>query len=156
MNIPGFTGERSLYLSNGFQSQATRENSTAGLVEPQDCPWYKSIGCGLGPLSWCALAGLGGTESYRDCVDRLSGGNCLDCIGANRDPSGPLPPDNPYRGGLTSGPGVIVGPPPPSATRTSEIEDLRRQLNRIERCACGYKGVVPAPPPWLGVPDEIL
>lgn len=134
MNMPGFTAEASLYLGGEQYRLSTNSVHTPGLVVQQDCSWYKSIGCVAGPFSWCVFAGFGGADTFIDCVNALSGGECLDCIGATEDPSGPLP------SGLTMGAGVPIAPPEgrrgPGWSSQTEI-DLRRQLNRIERCACG-------------------
>ena len=166
MNIPGFTAQASLYYSTGYGS--THSNASAqNTVVPQDCGFFKRIGCVLGPFSWCAPAGLGGAVPFWNCVDKVSGGNCLDCIGGadprDRDMGGQpddyagvdYDSDNGFVGhgtqGLTgrSGGGITVGPPPAMGQRDSDADSLQRQLNRIERCACGYKGVVQAPPSWF-------
>ena len=134
MNMPGFTAETSLYLPGKQYRLSTNSVNTPGLVVQQDCPWYKSIGCVLGPFSWCALAGFGGADTFINCVNELSGGDCVDCIGAKEDPYGPL------HSGLTIGGGVTIGPPEGRRSPDLVISDREqpwRQLNRIERCACG-------------------
>ena len=164
MNIPGFTAETSIYRTHSNDFRGRVEILDSKSVIPQDCGFFKRVGCVLGPFSWCAPAGLGGAVPFWNCVDTVSGGNCLDCIGGadprDRDMGGQ--PDD-YAGvdydsnngfvghgtqGLTGG--VTVGPPPSMGQRDSDIDSLRRQLNRIERCACGYQGVVQAPPSSLG------
>jgi|SRR2546426_814379 len=174
MKLPGFSAEISLYRTDRQYSRAATEALASSPVVPQDCGFFKRVGCVLGPFSWCAPAGLGGAEPFWNCVDKLSGGNCLDCIGGadsrDRDPG--REPDD-YAGvdygsgsgfvghgtkGLTSGSSgsVVVGPPPSLGQRDSDPCNVRRQLNRIERCACGYKGVVQAPPSWFGQSYAVL
>jgi len=174
MKLPGFRAEISLYRTDRQYSRAATEALASSPVVPQDCGFFKRVGCVLGPFSWCAPAGLGGAEPFWNCVDKLSGGNCLDCIGGadprDRDPG--REPDD-YAGvdygsgsgfvghgtkGLTSGSSgsVVVGPPPSLGQRDSDPCNVRRQLNRIGRCAGGDKGVVQAPPSWFGQSYAVL
>jgi len=161
MHVPAFTAESSAYQSLDHYASGQTNVQLRHSITPQDCGFFQRIGCVLGPFSWCAPAGLGGAVPFWNCVDKLSGGNCLDCIGGadprDRDMGGQ--PDD-YAGvdydindgfighgtqGLTSG--VTVGPPPALGQRDS---DITRQLNRIERCACGYHSSVAAPGSWFG------
>lgn len=163
MNLLGFTAEASLHHSRDRYGFGHSNPFAQNKIIPQDCDFFKKTGCVSGPFSWCAPAGLGGAVPFWDCVDKLSGGNCLDCIGSadprDKDLTGP---PNDYGGidygsdkgffghgtqGLTSGggPRITVDPPPSMGQRDSDVDRLQRQLNRIERCACDYEGVVQAP-----------
>jgi hypothetical protein len=148
MSLPTFSADAA--LANGRISYSTTYTPAdpANLVIPQDCGFFKGLGCGLGPISWCALASLGGTDSFCRCVATFSGGDCIECTNCassaqgldprdrSNDPSTPTVASG--RFGLTDGTGsggVTVGPPP--GRRDSDLSGLRDQLNRIEKCACG-------------------
>jgi hypothetical protein len=167
VSIPNFNAAQSIYRSTASYSTAFIGATPNASIIPQDCGFFKRIGCVLGPFSWCIPAGFGGTKPFWDCVDKVSGGNCLECIGgadprdaSQKNPgdptgtSGDYGPD--YGGGsvnvgwsgnpLTVGPGDGAIPPA-----------LQRQLNRIERCACGplrLATTLVTPPlslaPWVG------
>src|SRR5262249_34070410 len=104
-----------------------------GQVHPQACNDFDKVGCALGPLGWCAPAGLGGPGPFRDCVaafDKAAGSHCVDCI-PTLDPRDPDRGTSGYSGVScdTAGnctyvgysdqplssppPSVSIGPPPP-------------------------------------------
>ena len=148
MNIPGFTAETALQRSRTSYAKTVSRIASTNLVVPQDCGVLKGFGCGIGPISWCFLAGFGGPGSFCDCVDRMSGGDCLECTncagsGRGLDPRGHE--GDPSTGTVGSGRfgltgGVTVGPPP--GRRYPDLSDLKRQLDRIERCTCGLPSLV--------------
>ncbi len=143
MNLPGFTATASLGTSSSVYSGVVgaRGMNREAIVPASGCPgvnceWAQAFCIGslsLDPIS-CGL--------YYGC-----------CQGAGQtggEVSGPqpdIPPSSNFP--LTAG-GVTVGPPPSLGQRNPDANDLKRQLNRIERCACGYKGVVQLPPSWFG------
>lgn len=147
MNLPGFTAEAALYKPVTQSAVAQRE--VAGSRDqsaihpasyPDDCAWWEwllePIGCAIGYDLHNTVVGADGV----DCD--WEGGICF--------PRGTGRTGQPLTGG-----GISVGPPPALGQRNSDAE-LQRQLNRIERCACGYKGVVQAPPNLLGESYPIL
>jgi hypothetical protein len=153
MSLPGFIAESALTQSQPYIGYL-RVGSPIDIVLLQDCPWYKRAGCVLGPFSWCVPASFGGAVPFWNCVDKVSGGNCLDCIGTSdpRDTSGEtgggivcdssgncrLGPVGSVDEGLTSD--AIAGL---SSQIASLGSDLKHQLNQIERCACKFN--------WLGL-----
>src|SRR5258708_33831229 len=113
----------------------TESSRSVDVVLPQDCGFFKGLGCALGPISWCALSSFGGSSAFCDCVDRASGGNCIDCTGCGTGRGlDPRAHDAPLTAGPTSG-GGTGGPPP--GHRCPHSCTLQRQLNRIWKCACG-------------------
>src|SRR5258708_2355448 len=52
-----------------------------------DCPGWKTFACSW-QLSTCLHAAIAGHQAYVDCVDKLSGGWCTECVvsTAPRDP----------------------------------------------------------------------
>jgi hypothetical protein len=150
MRLPGYEAECSLNPARPYAGNATVRPAIDAVLL-QDCPWYKRAGCVIGPLSWCAPASLGGAVPFWNCVDKLSGGNCLDCIGT-ADPRD--------TGGETGG-GIVcdisgncrpgtVGSTDQGLTSdavaglSAQIGALQRQLNQIERCACKFVFTSPA------------
>jgi hypothetical protein len=145
MNMPQFTADASLYRLGIHHVQQDIAHSTNGISSdpgvihpasyPNHCDWWEwllePIGCAIGYDIHNTVVGADGV----DCD--WEGGICF--------PRGTGRTAQP----LTTG-GVTVGPPPSLGQRNSDADNLQRQLNRIERCACGYKGVVPAPPSWYG------
>src|SRR6266498_4027941 len=93
MTMPGFGAEAALSRSNMAYTGSASSASTGATVVPQDCNIAKGAGCFIGPISWCALSSLGDATSFCDCVDRASGGHCIDCTacagsGLGLDPRG--------------------------------------------------------------------
>src|SRR5258708_34128194 len=89
----------------------TESSRSVDVVLPQDCGFFKGLGCALGPISWCALSSFGGSSAFCDCVDRASGGNCIDCTGCGTgrglDPRAQVAP-------LAAGPRPGGGPRAPA------------------------------------------
>jgi hypothetical protein len=150
MSLPGFAAEAALTRSNRFYAMAPVRVGSAGSVVPQDCGFWKGLGCALGPISWCALASLGGPRAFCECVAGASNGNCIDCTACGGSGLGldPRAKDADAVTGKVAGGqfgltidsttgGVTVGPPPSLGQRSPDLVELARQLNRIERCACG-------------------
>src|SRR5260370_25322713 len=139
MNMPGFTATASLGTSGiayigGVVAYGMR---CEAIVPAVDC---SSVDCN---------AALGFCIASFD-LDPVSCGLYYGCChGAGMtggDLGGPQPDIPPSSSlPLTSG-GVVVGPPPSLGQRAYDPCTVLRQLKRIERCACGYKGVVQAPP----------
>jgi hypothetical protein len=144
MKLPGYSAEASLICSKISYAAGSvdRGGSSRGAIVPAvDC---SSVNCDQA-LGFC-IASLD--------LDPISCGLYYGCCrGAGQtggDLSGPQPDIPPSSSlPLTAG-GVTVGPPAFLGERSSDADNLQRQLNRIERCACGYKGVVQAPPSWFG------
>jgi hypothetical protein len=164
MRLPGFSAEYTLGQTQPHLGTA-RTDPPSDAVLLQDCPWYKRAGCVLGPLSWCAPASLGGAVPFWNCVDKLSGGGCLDCIGTAdpRDTGGEI------GGGIvcdSSGcrPGS-VGAVDQGLTSDAISNlslqiaglgnDLKRQLNQIERCACKFVFHLPSSPSVFVPPGPV-
>ena len=155
MSIPGFTAKAALTRSKIAYAGKIARIGSPDLVVAQDCGFFKGLGCALGPISWCALSSFGGTDAFCNCVGRVSGGDCIDCTacggsGRGLDPrahDGNPPAADGAKGrfGLTEDGSVTIGPPEPLGQRVPDLNDLRRQLNRIERCACGNKNVADVP-----------
>lgn len=159
MNMPGFTAHVALKRGHQFRTNAYMSSGSTGFANriiPQACDTFKGAGCFFGPISWCFPASFGGTDSFCDCVDKLSGGNCIDCTNCGgvsgrgldpRDQSGTAP-----TGKVASGQFGITENPPPGPDWGS----LKQQLNRIERCTCGTPkyggGVVAVPPVFVSPP----
>ena len=141
--MPGFTAEAALGRSSNHYRNGPTVSVDVDSVVPQDCGFFKNVGCVLGPFSWCALAGLGGAEPFWNCVDQASGGSCLECIGTTdpreKDMGGT--PDDYVGGSYNSGTGFQGGGSYGQGLSVEGVTGLsaqqQRQLNRIERCACG-------------------
>ena len=141
MGIPEFTATWSLETSSPAYSGGLNSiGKSEGTVIPADCP---GVNCeaardfcfasfDLDPIS-CGL--------YYGCCQGagMTGGDF-------NGPQPDIPPSSNFP--LTSG-GVVVPPPPSMGQRGSDPCNVQQQLNRIERCACGYRGVVGAPPSWF-------
>ena len=146
MKLPGFSAEATLYQTSRHYRIAIVEPIPSDRVIPQDCGFWKGVGCSIWPIPFCAPAGLGGAAPFVDCVDRLSNGGCVDCVLHGRlDPRAssqtqPHPPPeqdprlNPSRSGLTIDTNSNLG---------SQLASLKRQLDRIERCTCGHPSFIP-------------
>jgi hypothetical protein len=149
MNIPRFNAAQSIYRTVERYSMALAAETLNGQVVPQDCGFFKRVGCVLGPFSWCALAGLGGAKPFWDCVDKASGGGCLDCIGgadprdaSQRNPGDPSQTSGDYGpdyGGVHTGVSWSGNPLTVDGGQPTVPPELQKQLNRIERCARGTR-----------------
>src|SRR5712692_3695122 len=90
MTIPGFTALASLDPSRGSYAAAMAPTAIGGRVYLQGCDFWKRIGCGIWPelVCWPALASAAwdNRAAFIDCVDKLSGGGCVDCVLDGIDP----------------------------------------------------------------------
>ncbi len=132
MNLPGFTGQRSIFKSkDNYQTNMSFERAagTNSKITPSlsDCQkncfvffWSPLLLSGC--MANCELQGGGSVDPREDrcrtnpCFPECPADQCI---------------LSQQRSALT------VPPPPPSGGSRIDTEDLKRQLNRIERCACG-------------------
>jgi hypothetical protein len=164
MSMPGFTAEAVLTRSKTSYGMMAARIGSADLVLPQDCSssslsgLAKGLACAIYPIAWCgSTASWGGTDAFCECVDDLSRGSCLECTACSGSGRGLDPRAKQGLQGPDSQSQAL------SASQLDDISsqiatlsnDLKRQLNRIERCTCGippwrYNPLVNTVAPWIG------
>ncbi len=139
ISLPGFTAEFSPSKQKSQHYEMKSKVASKNIISPQ-FSWdefkhdAKCFGCSIYPISQCTLtAGFSGNrETLLECVHKLAGGGCDDCISAGLDPrdqsSGP--------GGSVGAKGSFLISDTQATDLSTQIDGLRKQLNKIERCAC--------------------
>jgi hypothetical protein len=156
MNIPRFSAEASLGRSGKSFVQVIGRTAPADVVIPQGCNIAEGAACFFYPIAWCAWGSLRDSSTFCDCVDRLSGGRCLECTncagsGRGLDPRGV----GSGQSQLTQDPMPAFVAAPTAGGRESDLSSLKHQLNRIEACACGTKMILNLPLP-IALPSEVF
>jgi len=152
MNIPTFVGDRSLYrTSRQYRTGMTAGAASSPQVVAQDCGFWTGLGCSF-PMSWCFCEFLP-PDRCADCLLKMNFPGCLPCLGfpdpRDRPPEETdRPTPDPSVGGGRS-PGGSVGGGVSFLTQgtadASVPPELQKQLDRIERCACGIKFIETVP-----------
>ena len=145
MNLPGFTAELSHSKQKSKHYEMKSNNASKNIINPQ-FSWdefkhdIKCAGCAFYPISQCTLtAGFSGNrETLLECVHKLAGGGCDDCISSGLNPRDKTAYDS---GGTVGVKGSFLISDIKATDLSTQIDGLRKQLNKIERCAC--------PPPVL-------
>jgi hypothetical protein len=84
MALPGFGASNALRNHAAYRV-VLQSLDHSNCVIPQDCNIGKGFACAW-VIGHCGVAGFGGRDAYINCVDRLSGGYCVDCVTGGLDP----------------------------------------------------------------------
>jgi hypothetical protein len=79
--LPGFTAEASLYNRRiGYQQAFNNGGAKINLIVPQDCSFFKKIGCATALAACATVCVTGAVPACAACLGGLGAGGCIDCL----------------------------------------------------------------------------